>query len=79
MNSVRYSSNQACSAHVVLLDHHDPRYSFHAIQGAQRAKDTDELTNRPVVYIEVREMATVHSRLLKINVLTSPPAYTAAV
>ncbi len=65
-------------AQVVLLDYQDPRYSVHAIQCAQRAKETDEVTNRPVVYIEVREMAPVHSRLRKVNVLTSPPVYATA-
>ncbi len=74
-----FASHIPKDAHVVLLDHQDPRYSFHAIQCAQRAKETDDLTNRSVVYIEVREMAPVHSRLLKVNVLTSPPVYAATV
>ena len=62
-------------AQVVLLDSQDPHYSFQAIQFAQRAKKTDEVKNRPIVYIEVKEMAPVHSRLLKMDVLTSPPEY----
>ncbi len=62
----------------MLLDYQDPPYSVHAIQSAQRAKETDDIPNRPVVYIEVKEMAPVHSRLLKVNVLTSPPVYATA-
>jgi hypothetical protein len=62
-------------AQVVLLDSQDPHYSLQAIQSAQRAKETDEIKTRPVVYIEVKEMAPVQSRLLKVNVLTSPPVY----
>ena len=62
-------------AQVVLLDYQDPRYSVEAIKLAGKAKDTDEVTDRPIVYIEVREMAPVQSRLRKVEILTSPPEY----
>ena len=62
-------------AHVVLLDHKDPNYSLQAIKFAQQAKQTDDILNRPVVYIEVREMAPIQSRLRKVEVLKSPPEY----
>jgi hypothetical protein len=62
-------------AHIVLLDYQDPRYSTEAIKLAQKARDTDELQDRPVVYIEIREMAPVKSRLRRVEVLTSPPEY----
>jgi hypothetical protein len=62
-------------AQVVLLDYQDPSYSLQAIEFAQRAKETDDMWNRPVVYIEVREMAPIQSRLRKVEVLKSPPEY----
>ncbi len=62
-------------AQVVLLDCKDPGYSLQAIKFAQRAKQTDNVSNRPVVYIEVREMAPIKSRLRKVEVLKSPPEY----
>ena len=62
-------------AQVVLSDYKDPSYSLQAIKFAQRAKQTDDVSNRPVVYIEVREMAPVQSRLRKVEVLKSPPEY----
>jgi hypothetical protein len=62
-------------AQVVLLDDKDPTYSLQAIKFAQRAKETDEVSNRPVVYIEVKEMAPVQSRLRKVEILKSPPEY----
>ena len=62
-------------AQVVLLDHKDPTYSLQAIKAAQQAKQTDDEVNRPVVYIEVREMAPIQSRLRKVEVLKSPPEY----
>jgi hypothetical protein len=66
------------NAQVVLLDYQDPRYSLQAIKFAQRAKETDDVSNRPVVYVEVREMAPIQSRLRKVEVLKSPPQYTIA-
>ena len=65
-------------AQVVLLDYQDPRYSLQAIKFAQRAKETDDVSNRPVVYVEVREMAPIQSRLRKVEVLKSPPQYATA-
>jgi len=70
-----FSKHIPQDAQVVLLDRHDPQYSLHAMQCAQQAKKTDDVTDRPVVYIEVREMAPVTSRLRKVKVLKSPPAY----
>jgi hypothetical protein len=61
--------------HIILLDYQDPRYSAEAIKLAQKSRDTDELQDRPIVYIEVREMVPVKSRLRKVEVLTSPPEY----
>ncbi len=62
-------------AQVVLLDHKDPTYSLQAIKFAQQAKKTDDVSNRPVIYVEVREMAPIQSRLRKVEVLKSPPEY----
>lgn len=66
------------NAHVVLLDSHDPIYSLQAIRFAEQAQHTDDLPNRPVVYVEVKEMAPVRSRLQEVDILTKPPAYAAA-
>ncbi len=65
-------------AHVVLLDRQDPHYSRQAIGFAQRARETDDVPDRSVVYIEVREMAPIRSRLRKLDVLSSPPTYEVA-
>jgi hypothetical protein len=62
-------------AHVILLDYQDPQYSMEAIRLAQKAKETDELSGRSIIYVEVREMAPVQSRLRKVEILTSPPEY----
>jgi hypothetical protein len=65
-------------AQVVLLDRHDPVYSQQAMEFAQRARVTDDVTNRPVVYVEVGELAPVRFRLQKVRVLNLAPAYAGA-
>lgn len=60
---------------IVLLDYKDPSYSLQAIKTAQLAKQTDDVSDCPVVYVEVKEMAPVKSRLQKVEVLESPPEY----
>ena len=62
-------------AHIVLLDYQDPDYSLEAIKLAQQAKEKDDMSNRPIVYVEVKEMAPVRSRLKKVELLSSPPEY----
>ena len=65
-------------AQVVLLDRQDPLYSQQAIELSTQARETDDVVDRPIVYIEVTEMAPVRSRLQKVRVLDLPPTYAAA-
>jgi len=65
-------------AQVVLLDRQDPLYSQQAIEFAKRARETDDVPDRPVIYMEVAEMAPVRSRLQGVRVLDLPPAYVTA-
>ena len=60
-------------AQIVLLDAHDPIYSQAAIQNAQQAKQTDDVADRPVVYIEVQELAPIRSRVRKLEIHAQPP------
>ena len=62
-------------AQVVLLDQQDPEYSQQALESAARAKNTDDVPNRPVLYIEVTEMAPIRSRLQHLQVSEHPPEY----
>ena len=65
-------------AQVVLLDQQDPEYSQRAIELSKKAKETDDETDRQVIYIEVTEMAPIRSRLQGVRVLEFPPTYVAA-
>ena len=62
-------------AQVVLLDRQDPAYSQQAMAYAQSARATDDMPDRPLVYVEVGELAPVRSRLQKVRVLKLAPAY----
>ena len=73
-----FSEDIPDEAQVVLLDQHDPEYSQHAVELAQRARLSDDLPNRPIVYIAVDEMAPIRSRLQSLRVLESPPVYATA-
>jgi hypothetical protein len=65
-------------AQVVLLDRQDPLYSQQAIELAKRARETDDVPERPVVYMEVTEIAPVRSRLQEVRILELPPTYVTA-
>jgi hypothetical protein len=58
-----FSARISDDAQVVLLDRHDPMYSQQATEFAQRAKATDDVTNRPVVSVEVGELNRLAARL----------------
>ena len=73
-----FGANIPKEAHVVLLDYQDPRYSVQAIKFAQLAQENDDILDRPLVYIEVREMAPIQSRLRRLELLKSPPEYAIA-
>ena len=65
-------------AQVVQLDRRDPLYSQKAIESAKRARETDDVPDRPVVYMEVTEIAPVRSRFREVRILKLPPTYVAA-
>ncbi|MFQ5629594.1 MAG: hypothetical protein ACE5I1_12595, partial [bacterium] len=65
---VRYDN-----AEVVLLDSQDPDYSLEAIKISGRTQENDDVINRPVIYIEVKEMAPIRSCLRKVKILEPPP------
>jgi len=65
-------------AQAVLLDRQDAVYSQQAIKFSRNARKTDDIPERPVIYIEVTEMAPIRSRLQKLRVVETPPNYSVA-
>jgi hypothetical protein len=66
------------NAQVVLLDSRDPAYSLQAMKFVGQAQMADDVPHRPVIYIEVREMAPLQSRLRQVEILKTPPEYALA-
>jgi hypothetical protein len=64
-------------AQVVFLDQNDPEFNRQSIRFSHR-RDTDDEPERPVVYVDVGELAPIRSRLQNPKVMASPPAYVAA-
>jgi hypothetical protein len=65
-------------AQVVFLDRNDPGFNCQSIRFSRRARDTDDEPERPVVYVDVGELAPIRSRLQNPKVMASPPAYVTA-
>jgi hypothetical protein len=63
------------NAEVVSLDKNDPQYSQYAIERSKRSRLTDDMSDRPVIYLEVTEMGPVRSRVKHLEVHERPPAY----
>jgi hypothetical protein len=64
-------------AQVVFLDRNDPEFNRQSIHVSRRTRDTDDEPERPIVYVEVGELAPIRSRLQNPKVVASPPAYIA--
>lgn len=64
-------------AQVVLLDRTDLPYSEQAIQNAQQARRTDDVVSRPLIYIEVQELAPIRSRVRRLAIYENPPLLSA--
>ena len=57
---------------LVLLDRTDPEFSRYNLNRTAEYHKHDDLPNRPIVYIDVGDLAPVRSRLKNPRVLKSP-------
>jgi len=63
---------------IVLVDSRDPaftRYNLDRVAGYRRH---DDVPNRPIVYLEVGELAPIHSRMLNPRILPRMPDWATA-
>lgn len=70
-----FASRIPADAQVVLLDREDPSFNAQALQSAKLARHIDDLVNRPVIFVEVQELAPIRSRVKKLQILSMPPEY----
>jgi len=54
-------------AEVILLDKRDPAYNRFVLENIK--------TDHPVIYIDIGELAPIHSRLKRPIIVNSPSAY----
>jgi len=57
---------------VVLVDSNDPEFSRRSLDIAGRYHLHDDVPDRPVVYVDVGELAPVRSRLIRPHVVSTP-------
>ena len=62
-------------AEVVLLDARDPEFSREALRRANRRSKTEDMPDRPVVFVEVGKLKPVRSRLSRPRIAFEVPAY----
>lgn len=59
------------NALLVFVDRSDPEFTNHNLTRVADYQKHDELPERPVVFIDVGELAPIHSRLLNPRILPS--------
>jgi hypothetical protein len=58
---------------IVLIDLNDPEFSCYNVKRAQAYQRNDDKPDRPMVYIDIGELAPVRSRLIRPRVLSRLP------
>jgi len=58
---------------IVLIDLNDPEFSYHNLERVQAYRRNDDKPDRPMVYVDIGELAPVRSRLIKPRVLSRLP------
>ena len=65
----RFLADIPDEALIVLVDPNDPEFSRHNLERVRAYQRNDDKPDRPVVYVDVGELAPVRSRLVRPRVL----------
>ena len=57
---------------IVLVDNNDPEFSRHSLDISRRYHLHDDTPDRPVVYVDVGELAPARSRLIRPRLVSAP-------
>ncbi len=63
---------------IVLIDPNDPEFTRYNLERMRAYKRNDDKPDRPMVYVDIGELAPVRSRLIKPRVLSRLPDMLAA-
>ncbi|MEA3345150.1 MAG: DUF5647 family protein [Chloroflexota bacterium] len=58
---------------IVLVDQNDPEFTRYNLERVRAYRCNDDKPDRPVVYVDVGELAPLRSRLIKPRVLSHLP------
>jgi hypothetical protein len=65
-------------AQLVFVDEKDPEFSHWSVETFGHPASHDDLPNRPIVFIEIGELAPRRSRLLTLRIMDTRPRYVTA-
>jgi len=69
----RFLANIPDEALIVLIDPHDSEFNRYNLERLLSFRHNDDRPDRPVVYVDIGEMAPLRSRLVKPRLLSRPP------
>jgi hypothetical protein len=58
---------------IVFIDPADPEFNRFNLERVERYRAVDDIPDRPIVYLDVGELAPIHSRMLNPRILTKIP------
>jgi len=58
---------------IVLIDLNDPEFSYYNVERVRAYRRNDDKPDRPMVYVDIGELAPVRSRLIRPRVLSRLP------
>lgn len=64
---------------IILIDLNDPEFSHYNLERVRAYQRNDDKPGRPVIYVDIGELAPVRSRLVKPRVLSRLPDTLAVV
>lgn len=70
----QFLSNIPDEAMIVLVDPSDPEFNQSSLNRMQAYLEKDDIENRPIIYIDVGELAPIQSRLVAPRVLHQLPS-----
>jgi hypothetical protein len=68
-----FLANIPDEALIVLIDPSDPEFSYYNLNRVQAYQRNDDKPDRPVVYVDIGELAPVRSHLIEPRVLSQVP------
>ena len=73
MTHPRFLADIPDEALIVLVDPNDPEFSRYNLERVRAYRRNDDKPDRPVVYVDVGQLAPVRSRLVRPRVLSRQP------